>query len=86
MLSLCLFQISHPYPAPLSEIATAKITPPLQSAKQTAAKETAATDPVTITAKPDESDGMPDEHYLYSLKDFQPFQSTTYFGELVNTS
>ena len=28
-----------------------------------------------------ETDSMPDEHYLYSLKDFQPFESKTYRGE-----
>ena len=29
----------------------------------------------------DDPDGMPNEHYLYSLKDFQPFESTTYRGK-----
>lgn len=28
---------------------------------------------------------MPDEHYLYSLKDFQPFESSTYLGILEET-
>ena len=77
-ISLCThthLQISHPYPTPHSEIATAKVVDPLTAAKPS--------DPVAIQGQGQEeqSDGMPDEHYLYSLKDFQPFQSTAYFGE-----
>lgn len=32
----------------------------------------------------DEVDCMPNEHFLYSLKDFQPFESHTYRGKLLN--
>ena len=35
-----------------------------------------------VTEGTDKADGMPDDHYLYSLKDFQPFESNTYRGKM----
>ncbi len=39
-----------------------------------------AAPPPSAQVGQDEMDGDIDEHFLYSLKDFQPFESTTYRG------
>lgn len=76
-------QVSHPFPTPSSEISSAKVG----TAASQAAAPASALQPADGEDQPDgpgvdiPDRPMPDEHYLFSLKDFQPFESVTYRGE-----
>lgn len=95
LLLLLLSQISYSSAAPLSEIPSAKVDrdqssqttvetakAPPQGAKSgdTKPEVTAA---IPITAGVEDHDAILDGHFLYSMKDFQPFQSKTYYGKYI---